>query len=245
MKTRFRTILLISIIGILCFTLSGCSTLKKAEKADQLELENMDLKAKINLMKDDYEQKLDDMEGSKDAEIRRIKQELSKTVTEKEVEVQSLDEAMRSLERELRSELDEYKAKLEMTERGLVVTFLDEILFDSGKAVVKQEGFSVLDSVAQVLSNEALNSTIAVEGHTDNEPIKYSGWKSNWDLSCARALSVLHYFIEKKGIAPERLSAVGYGEYRAVESNDTPQGKAQNRRVEIVILPSKIEKIKR
>ncbi|MFH1782408.1 MAG: OmpA family protein, partial [Candidatus Omnitrophota bacterium] len=84
---------------------------------------------------------------------------------------------------------------------------------------------------------------IGIEGHTDNEPIKYSGWKSNWELSTARATSVLHYIVDERGIAPERVSATGHGEFKPVSSNDTEDGKRQNRRVEIVVLPKNIEKI--
>jgi chemotaxis protein MotB len=81
---------------------------------------------------------------------------------------------------------------------------------------------------------------VGIEGHTDNDPIKKSGWKSNWELSTARALSVLHYLSEQSVNEP-RLSAIGYGEYRPVASNDIKDGRQKNRRVEIVILP-KIEK---
>ena len=84
---------------------------------------------------------------------------------------------------------------------------------------------------------------IGIEGYTDDVPIKYSGWKSNWELSTARSLSVLHFLVNEKGISPERLSAIGFGEYRPVASNDTKEGRKLNRRVEIVIQP-KISKIK-
>ena len=76
-----------------------------------------------------------------------------------------------------------------------------------------------------------------MEGHTDNEPIKYSGWKSNWELSTARATSVLHYLVDDKGVNPKLVKAVGYGEFRPVAANDTPEGRQLNRRVEIVIQP--------
>ncbi|PIQ87934.1 MAG: hypothetical protein COV73_01520 [Candidatus Omnitrophica bacterium CG11_big_fil_rev_8_21_14_0_20_43_6] len=82
-----------------------------------------------------------------------------------------------------------------------------------------------------------------MEGHTDNVPISKSGWKSNWELSTARALSVLHYLAGEQGVSPERLSAIGYGEYRPLASNETADGRKQNRRVEIVILPN-ITKVK-
>lgn len=125
---------------------------------------------------------------------------------------------------------------LSMEEKGLVITFLDEVLFDSGKAKIKAEAFDPLNKVASVITSKASDFDIGIEGHTDNVPIKYSGWKSNWELSTARATSVLHYLVEK-GVFPVRLAAVGYGEFRPVASNDTAEGRGKNRRVEIVILP--------
>jgi chemotaxis protein MotB len=125
---------------------------------------------------------------------------------------------------------------LSMQERGLVITFLDEILFDSGKDKIRSEAFSALDKVASVITTKAADLSVGIEGHTDNEPIKHSGWKSNWELSTARATSVLHYLVEK-GVLPEKLAAIGYGEFRPVVSNDSPEGRRTNRRVEIVILP--------
>lgn len=154
---------------------------------------------------------------------------------------------IRSLEDEvdrltqIRAELEE-KLKgvegvtLKREERGLVITFLDEILFDSGKAAIRPEAAPILDKVASVVVEKALDLNIGVEGHTDNDPIKHSGWKSNWELSTARATSVLHHLIEK-GLRPEKLAAVGYGEYRPVAPNDSAEGRRSNRRVEVVILP--------
>ena len=98
--------------------------------------------------------------------------------------------------------------------------------------------------MAEVLNKDVPNSSVAIEGHTDNEPIKYSGWKSNWELSSARALAVLHYLTDECKVAPGRLSANGYGEYRPVAPNNSLENMKKNRRVEIVILPSKISKIK-
>lgn len=125
---------------------------------------------------------------------------------------------------------------LSMEARGLVITFLDEILFDSGLAKIRSEAFPALDKVASVITAKAADLNVGIEGHTDNEPIKHSGWKTNWELSTARSTSVLHYLLEK-GVLPEKLAAIGYGEYRPVDSNDTPEGRRKNRRVEIVILP--------
>ncbi|MDD5583494.1 MAG: flagellar motor protein MotB [Candidatus Omnitrophica bacterium] len=176
-------------------------------------------------------------------EIERLKGELARCSREKEKEVSSLEKAKEELAQSLQKELGDYKAKLQMTERGLVITFLAEVFFDSGKDQIRSDGKESLKKVAQVLNANVPDSNVAIEGHTDNDPIKHSGWKSNWELSSARALAVLHYFIDEAGIKPERLSANGYGEYKPVASNDTLKGKQQNRRVEIVILPA-ISKIK-
>jgi chemotaxis protein MotB len=116
-------------------------------------------------------------------------------------------------------------------------------LYDSGKAKLRSEAYPILDKVARILTENVPEHNIGIEGHTDNEPIKYSGWKSNWELSTGRALSVLHYLVDEKGISPHRVSAIGYGEYRPVASNETKEGRQMNRRVEIVILP-RVTKVK-
>lgn len=122
-------------------------------------------------------------------------------------------------------------------ERGLIVRVLDTVLFDSGRAKLHRDAYPVLDQVAKVLNAEAVDQPVAIEGHTDNEPIRRSGWKDNWELSLARARSVLTYLVQERGVAPARVSAVGYGEYRPIASNETPEGRRANRRVEIVVLP--------
>jgi chemotaxis protein MotB len=94
-----------------------------------------------------------------------------------------------------------------------------------------------LSKVASVLKTTVSDLNVGIEGHTDNVPIKHSGWKSNWELSSARALSVVHYLEDQEGIDPKRLSATGYGEFHPVASNETVSGRQENRRVEIVILP--------
>jgi chemotaxis protein MotB len=158
-------------------------------------------------------------------------------------ELEDLRGAKSQLESKLAKEIQDNKVKLEMQERGLVITVLGEVLFDSGKAVLREESYSLLDKIASVLRRgQVREHKIGIEGHTDNQPIKYSGWKSNWELSAHRALSVLHH-LKDAGIRPERLSAIGYGEYRPVASNRSKEGKQLNRRVEIVILPRLVKKL--
>lgn len=147
-------------------------------------------------------------------------------------------EAQRQLAEQLKAELSDARAKLELTERGLVVTLLDRVLFDSGQAELRADGQQVLGKVAGVVQHQLPDAPIAVEGHTDNEPIQHSGWPSNWELSTARATSVIHYLIDQQGMAPARLRAVGYGEHHPVADNATAAGRQRNRRVEVVILPA-------
>lgn len=175
-----------------------------------------------------YKRSPNDMKKIEDlsAEVERLK--LLRSQDQRELEA-----AKAELEKRLRGEAG---VSVGMDERGVVVTFISEVLFDSGKAKIRTGAHEVLDKVAKVINDKVADKNIAIEGHTDNEPIKKSGWKSNWELSTARATSVLHY-LEGKGTVPKRMQATGYGEYRPVDSNDTKEGMQRNRRVEIIILP--------
>ncbi|MCG2712685.1 MAG: OmpA family protein [Candidatus Omnitrophica bacterium] len=170
--------------------------------------------------------------------------DLAAKLSEEQKARAELMRARDELEEKLKKEIEEKQIRLEMLNKGLVITFVDEVLFDSGKADIKKQAFSILDRVAKVLNDQVRNRNIAIEGHTDNQPISKSKWKSNWELSTARSISVLHYLVDQRSLAPERLSAVGYGEFQPVLSNETPEGRQQNRRVEITILPEKIIKKK-
>lgn len=117
-------------------------------------------------------------------------------------------------------------------ERGVVLSFNENILFDSGKAIVKKEIYPILDSVADAIY-ECPND-ILIMGHTDNTPIKNKLYKSNWELSVYRGLSVLDYFFKKKELSPSRFYVGGCGSFRAIYPNDTPKNRSLNRRVEII-----------
>lgn len=119
-------------------------------------------------------------------------------------------------------------------DKGLIVSFADNIFFDSGKADVKVDMMTDFDKIADILKQ--FGNPIRIEGHTDNVPIHNSDFASNWQLSAERAANVVQYLVENDGIQPNRLSAVGYGEYKPVASNDTKEGRDRNRRVNLVIL---------
>lgn len=122
-------------------------------------------------------------------------------------------------------------------ERGLVISFTDSIFFDSGTADVKEDYKRQLIEISRVLNK--IDNYIRVEGHTDNVAIKTNLFNSNWQLSAVRAANVVEIFINQCGINPNKLSAIGYGEFRPIQTNDTEAGRAANRRVDIVILNSK------
>ncbi len=208
--------------------LTGCETTsgsaKSSRSTSSYERETAQLRKTIR-----------DLKSEKRYDLERLEQD-------KNTEIVELIMAKEDLERSLRSEIGSDQATLSMTDRGLVISFLAEIFFDPGRDVIGPEGKAVLKKVAKILNKDVRDSRIAVDGHTDDDPIKYSGWKSNWELSSARALAVLHFLIEEGGVNPDRLSADAYGEYTPLASNSTAEGKQKNRRVEIVVLPPEISK---
>ncbi len=169
-------------------------------------------------------------------DVEKITQ-LKSQLSDKDTQLSELERAKQELEDRLRKEIEGKQARVDMTDRGLVVTFVSEVLFDSGKAKLRSDSLGKLAKVTGVLNTTVRELNIGIEGHTDNIPIKYSGWKSNWELSSARAMSVLHYMIDEQGVEPTRLSATGFGEYKPMAGNETAEGRQKNRRVEIVILP--------
>jgi len=120
------------------------------------------------------------------------------------------------------------------SDQGARITFEDALLFDFGRADIHSSGLAFLDKMADLI--QKISSPVRVEGHTDNVPIHTYRFPSNWDLSTARAVSVVKYFVEVGKINPTRLSAVGYGESRPLVPNDSAAHRAKNRRVEIVLV---------
>lgn len=125
---------------------------------------------------------------------------------------------------------------IEDNERGVIVELKDNILFESASSQLKADSRVVLDKVSELLAS--IDNDILVEGHTDNVPINTYDFPSNWELSADRAVNVVRYFVEEKGLDPTRFSASGYGEYHPVAPNDTYENKAKNRRVNILIITS-------
>jgi chemotaxis protein MotB len=154
-------------------------------------------------------------------------------------EKEQVAQGSKSLEGELRSELESKDVTISQLKGKLTVSILDRVMFDSGEAVLKPDGEAVMRKIASILS-EHPQLAIHVIGHTDNVPIRptaHTRFASNWELSAARALAAVHFLTEQNGIDPRRVGAVGYGEFRPVADNATADGRARNRRIEVTILP--------
>ena len=165
-------------------------------------------------------------------------------VARKNVSQRRQQEQMRDMAREIMGVLAplvaEGKVRVTQSSRGIMVEINASVLFAPGQAVLADSSEQTLRAVAQVLKND--EHAVQVEGHTDNIPIKTTNFPSNWELSTARASSVVRLFINS-GVDAGRLTALGYGENRPVESNDTAEGRTRNRRVTVTLLSVEPERV--
>jgi chemotaxis protein MotB len=142
----------------------------------------------------------------------------------------------RDLALRFKSMMDAGALAITLRDGRMVLRLSNDVLFDSGHAELKPEGKRALTEIAAVLATIPARQ-FQVSGHTDNEPIRLSPYKSNWDLSTARALEVTSFLVSR-GVSPHVLSAAGYGEFDPIDANDTRGGKAHNRRTEITLQPN-------
>jgi len=163
---------------------------------------------------------------------------LQTQVAELEKEKADAAQMAKGLEAEMRAGLESKDVTISKLQGKLTVNILDRIMFDSGEAILKPGGEAVMRKIAALLAAHP-ELKIHVIGHTDNVPIR-SRFASNWELSTARALAAVHFLTEKAGVDPHRVGAVGYGEYRPIADNATPEGRARNRRIAITILPDEL-----
>lgn len=152
-------------------------------------------------------------------------------------ELEQMEALKLKLDAKLESENLTSSVKTGIDSRGLVVSLNNAIFFDSGSAQIKKENEKTLLDIARIVNTT--NNFIRIEGHTDNVPMKSEMYPSNWDLSAARAANVVQLFINKADVPPEKLVAVGYGEYRPVADNSTEEGRAKNRRIDIIVMSEK------
>ena len=173
-----------------------------------------------------------------DAENRMLKEENASLVKAREEQVQKVSATYESMLEKMKSEISKGQITISELKGKLTVNMVDSILFDSGKAEVKKGGLEILGKVISILK-DVKDKSIRIEGHTDNVQISRAlaqRYPTNWELSAARAINVARY-LQDEGIDPGQLSAVAYGEWKPVGENDTPEGRAKNRRIEIILVP--------
>lgn len=201
-----------------------------AQSQDQLANANAEL-AGLRSEKGNLEAQLDQLQK----DIDRLSGESSANAKLAAAAKKRLDTFQKMLER-FRSMVESGKLKIKIVNNKMVVEMASAILFPSGSDKLSDEGVEALTQVAGILA-EIKDRTFQVAGHTDNVPIKNRHFKSNWDLSSARAVSVVKHLVEN-GVPQGNISAAGYGETQPVGDNATEEGKAQNRRIEIVLQPN-------
>jgi len=149
-------------------------------------------------------------------------------------EVMELGISLKMLSTQLADEIKEGKVEVSMTPRGIVVSLKQAAFFPSGTDAVEPDTMSTIEKVAVAL--KAVENPVRIEGHTDSIPIHTARFRSNWDLSAARSISIMEVLSSRFAISPQRLAIAGYADTVPVADNDTPEGRARNRRVDLVIL---------
>lgn len=198
------------------------------QKIADLELENSRLKSEIDSLKSES--------AGLRSENSALKSENAGLQKAKE-EVQKASQTYEQLLEKMKSEISHGQVTISELKGKLTVNLVDAILFDSGKAEVKQDGLAVLQKVVDILKT-VKDKTIRIEGHTDNVQIHgflATKYATNWELSAARAINVTR-FLQQQGLEPAILVAAAYGEYKPVAPNENEAGKAKNRRIEIVLV---------
>ncbi len=242
----------ILLILFLCFTLAGCVSSRKYDEAvEELSLTRQSLD-EANREIEDADQRLKSLRHQLDTASEELfdlhvkKQDLQQELKESNLQIALLKDL--EAERKKRNEIyAQFVSRLQqMIDAGelsvtikngrIVIELPNNILFDSGRSQLNAAGKKAIAQVAETLS-QFTDRRFQVEGHTDDKPIKSARFPSNWELSSARALAVLHLLIDA-GMEPTNVSAAGYGEFQPKGDNTTPEGRQLNRRIEIVMLPN-------
>lgn len=223
MKMQRRACLVL----VVAWTLAGCATgenqrivtledqlAQSREKAAALKKENRTIKEELDLFRKTQDIDRDQLLAARDAFREGFKKEVAEQVV-----------------------------AISVTARGLDLVIPAEKIFVSGSDALSPEGKALLDRVASLIDATLPRHYVYIEGHTDNQPLAIFEWKSDWDFSFARALSVLKYFTEVQKLDPLRFSAAGFGQYRPRATNETKEGRSLNRRVELIVSPQRIKSV--
>ncbi len=205
------------------------------ELRDEMQKEREASISELANLRQDYEKKITDLK----TQIANLNTELANIKKLSEAQKQELDRMSQQadeLEKQLAEEIKNGEIRLKRLHEKLIINIDDKISFDSGSARLKDNVLQALDKISAILSKYSENNII-IEGHTDNVPISTGRFSDNWQLSTERALSVLRYLLKNASLDPLRVSAAGCGEFQPIVSNDTPENRSLNRRVDIVVVP--------
>lgn len=215
---------------------------KKALEKIKVEYDKeiLDLHLKVEKLQNENMQLVQSVEAQQQDILKK-----DHTITLQQKVIQLLDDPQKTIETGLRKQIEslnlsdfENIAKV----KDVKFVFWDQLLFEPGKAEITLKGSELLTKLSKNLLERYSNCNILVEGHTDDRPVgKKLQFESNWELSTARATAVVRFLQNKAGIDPKRLSATGYSQYRPVASNDTVEGRRQNRRIEIILSREKMK----
>ncbi len=180
--------------------------------------------------------------------IPAIKPEISIAPGSRSARSQAKTRAEEKDFRQIKSTIEAYlvkqgaqsKVALTITRRGLIVSLKEAGFFESGQAQIKPNAYELINTISEVVTQ--YNNPLRLEGHTDNVPISTSQFPTNWELSTARATNGLKYLLKNFDVDPDKISATGYAEFRPLADNATPEGRAKNRRVDLVMLSSEGER---
>jgi chemotaxis protein MotB len=237
-------ILALTVFVLGLFAALGVAYLRRGAELDSIQLERDQIRAEFQRLEAALGGTRDEL-GQHETVLEAARQRLAvleAANTRLREEKESIARSQLSLEAEMRRALESRDVTISELQGKLTVDILDRVLFDSGEATLKEEGRHILQRVADVLAQYP-NRQIHVIGHTDNVPIRAGArgrYPSNWELSTARATAAVRFLSEQAGVQPPRLGAVGYGEFRPVADNATPEGRAKNRRIALVVLSEEL-----
>src|SRR5437867_1385800 len=210
------------------------------QRASELEAETARANDLVKQLSE-RDQQLNERLKAEAADKIRLEQERAA----KDAEIQRLTRTHEELTKSLQAEIAKGDIKIKQVRDRLTINMVDRVLFDSGQSKVKPSGLKVLKQVSDILKN-VTDKQIRIEGHTDNVPIGVKlkdRFQTNWELSTARATSVVRYLIEEGGVDRANLSAVGYADTKPIASNETEEGRTANRRIEIALYPKDLSEI--
>lgn len=204
-----RGFCLVGILGLVSIG-TGCGELKRLRRENQQLNENI-------------------------AMLQQENADLSSRADQYESELNRLENSRRNLEAKLKGT----GATVRIKDGTVAVSLPGSVLFDSGQSTLRPQSKATLKKIAGILKSDVPNEMVRIEGHTDDDPIvkQKDKYKSNWELSAARAAAVLHYMVDECRISPTRVYIAGFGQHQPVADNRSKNGKAKNRRVEFVVVP--------